>query len=190
MTVVLANNWWSLVLRGSLAILLGIIMLAWPGITVGALVILFGAYALVDGVVSIIGAVKASRSHERWGFLVAEGVVGIVAGLATFAWPAITVLVLVYLIGFWSIVTGAFEIAAAWRLRAHVSGELLLIFAGVISVIFGILLMTFPIAGALAIAIWVGVYALIFGVMLIGLGLRLRSWSRTSLGGSPALGIP
>jgi uncharacterized membrane protein HdeD (DUF308 family) len=115
-------------------------------------------------------------------------VVDILAGLATFAWPAITALVLIYLIGAWAVVTGAFEIAAAIRLRKHVTGEWMLALAGAASALFGIMLMAFPIAGALVIAIWVGVYALIFGGVLIGLGFRLRTWTR-GLGG-PAAPVP
>lgn len=189
MTLVLANNWWSLLLRGLLALLLGVLTLAWPGITVGALVLLFGAYAFLDGVMSIVGAVTASRGHQRWALLVAEGVVGILAAIATFAWPAITLLMLIYVIASWSIVTGVLEIMAAVRLRKSISGELFLALAGAASILFGIMLMSFPVAGALVIGIWVGVYALIFGAMLIGLGLRLRNWTRSSLGPA-ALGIP
>ncbi len=188
MTLVLANNWWSLVLRGLLALLLGLLTLAWPGITVGALVLLFGAFAFLNGVMSIVGALTASRGHERWGFLVAEGVVGILAGIVTFGWPAITLLMLIYVIASWSIVTGALEIAAGVRLRKSISGELFLALAGAASILFGILLMSFPVAGALVMGIWVGAYALIFGVVLIGLGLRLRTWTRSSLGPA-ALGI-
>jgi uncharacterized membrane protein HdeD (DUF308 family) len=178
MPLVLAKNWWSLVVRGLIAILWGILTLAWPGITVGALVILFGAYALIDGIVNIAGALRASKTHERWGVLVIEGLVGIAAALVTFAWPAITAIVLVYVVAAWAIVTGVFEIMAAIRLRKHISGEWLLALAGVASIVFGVLLMAAPLVGALVIAIWIGVYALIFGGMLVGLGLRLRSWSR------------
>jgi uncharacterized membrane protein HdeD (DUF308 family) len=190
MTLVLANNWWSLVVRGLFAILLGILTLALPGITVGALVLLFGAYAFIDGILSIVGAWKASKAHERWGILVLEGLVGIGAAVVTFAWPAITALVLVYIIAAWAIVTGIFELIAAVRLRKLISGEWLLALAGIASVIFGILLIASPVVGALVIAIWIGVYALIFGGMLVGLGLRLRSWSRTAGDVSPALGFP
>ncbi|MGI9073413.1 MAG: HdeD family acid-resistance protein [Bryobacteraceae bacterium] len=177
MPLVLANNWWSLVIRGLIAIVLGILTLLWPGITVGALVILFGAYAFIDGIVNIAGVGRASKTHERWGVLVIEGVIGIAAALVTFAWPAITAIVLVYVIAAWAIVTGIFEILAALRLRKHISGEWLLALAGVASIVFGVLLIAAPLVGALVIAIWIGVYELIFGGMLVGLGLRLRSWS-------------
>ena len=174
MPFVLAKNWWSLVIRGLAAILLGIVSLAMPGITVSLLVLLFGAYALVDGVVSFVGAWRASRIHGRWMALVLEGIAGLVAGLVTLAWPAITTVALIYIIGFWALVTGVLEISAPIRLRQHVAGEWLLGLAGVASVIFGIALMVYPLAGALVLAVWIGIYALIFGVMLVGLGLRLR----------------
>jgi uncharacterized membrane protein HdeD (DUF308 family) len=184
MTIAFVNNWWSLVIRGLVAILLGIITLAWPGITLGALVLLFGAYTLIDGIFSIAGAWHASRLHERWGALVFEGIAGIIAAAVTFAWPAITGLALVFIISAWAIVTGIFEIAAAVRLRRYIKGEWLLVLGGVASVIFGILLAVSPLLGALVLAIWLGVYALIFGSMLVGLGLRLRTWSQGFAGPS------
>ena len=188
-TIALATNWWSLVLRGLVAILLGIITLASPGITLGALVILFGAYSLIDGIFNIVGAFRASRAHERWGALVFEGIFGIVAGVLTFAWPAITTLALVFIVAAWAIVTGIFEIAAAVKLRKYIKGEWLLILGGIASVVFGVLLLLSPLAGALVLAIWLGVYALIFGGMLVGLGLRLRTWSHGFDTSSAALGV-
>src|SRR5438874_1276696 len=192
MTIALVNNWWSPVIRGLVAILLGIITLAWPGITLGALVLLFGAYALIDGIVSIAGAWRASKAHERWGVLVFEGVAGIIAAVITFAWPAITALALVFVIAAWAIVTGIFEIAAAVQLRKYIKGEWLLILGGIASVVFGILLAMSPLLGALVLAIWLGVYALIFGGMLVGLGLRLRTWSQGQelAGSSATVGFP
>jgi uncharacterized membrane protein HdeD (DUF308 family) len=184
MVIALVNNWWSPVIRGLVAILLGIIALAWPGITLGALVLLFGGYAFIDGIFSMVGAWRAVKSHERWGALVFEGVAGIIAAVVTIAWPAITALALVYVIAAWAIVTGIFEIAAAIRLRKYIKGEWLLVLGGVASVVFGILLAASPLLGALVIAIWLGVYALVFGVMLVGLGLRLRTWSQEFAGSS------
>lgn len=178
MTPQLAHSWWSLVLRGAVAILVGLITFVWPGITFGALVILFGAYAFIDGIVGLTGAFRASRAHERWGALLLEGVVGIIAALITIAWPAITALALIYVIAAWAIVTGVLEIMAAVQLRKYITGEWLLALSGVASIIFGILVMAVPLAGALIIALWVGVYAVIFGVLLIGLGFRLRNWSK------------
>jgi uncharacterized membrane protein HdeD (DUF308 family) len=178
MRLVLVHNWWSLVIRGSAAILFGLLSIAWPGVTVGALVLLFGVYALIDGIVALAGIRKASAEHQRWGALVVEGIVGILAALATFAWPAITAVVLIYMIAAWALITGVLEIAAAIQLRQHVSGELLLALAGLASIAFGVLLMIFPLTGALLLAVWLGVYCLFFGVTLILLGLRLRSHHR------------
>jgi uncharacterized membrane protein HdeD (DUF308 family) len=178
MTFVLAKNWWSLAIRGLVALIVGAIAFVWPGITLAALVILFGAYALIDGVVSLIGAWRASRAHERWGVLVLEGIAGIVASVIAILWPGITAYALVVVIAAWALVTGAFEIAAAVRLRKHISGEWLLALSGVVSILFGLLMIAFPLAGALAIAYMVGIYAFVFGLLLVALGFRLRSWSK------------
>lgn len=190
MTPTLAKNWWSLVLRGIAAILLGVITFLWPGITITALVFLFGGYALVDGVLSIAGAVRAAERRDRWGVLLIEGIVGIAAGFITMLWPAITALALVYVIAAWAIVTGAFEIAAAIRLRKVIRGEWLLALGGIASVVFGILMIIAPLAGALVIALWVGAYALVFGVVMVALGFKLRSWAKALPAGGPPLAAP
>jgi len=185
MRILIAKNWWSLVLRGLAAILLGFITVIWPGITLGALVLLFGAYALIDGVLSLVGAVRAAESHERWGVLLFEGLAGIVAGIVTFVWPAITALTLIYVIAAWALVTGVFEIVAAIRLRKYIPGEWMLGLSGLASLILGILMIAVPLAGALAIALWIGAYAFVFGTLLIVLGFRLRSWTKTATAGFP-----
>jgi len=179
MEVALARNWWSLVIRGLVAIALGIVTFAWPAITVAALVLVFGAYALVDGVVSIVGAWKAARAHERWVALIFEGIAGIITAAVTAIFPGLTALALVYLIAAWALVTGVLEIVAAVRLRQYVAHEWLLALSGVASLIFGFLAILLPLAGAVAIALGIGIYAFVFGVLLIGLGFRLRSWTRT-----------
>jgi uncharacterized membrane protein HdeD (DUF308 family) len=179
MRLALTRNWWSLVIRGILAILLGIITFAWPGITLAALVFLFGGYALLDGVLSIIGAVRAVEAHERWGALLIEGIVGLLAAAITVLFPPITALALVYVIAAWAIVTGIAEIVAAVRLRRYITGEWLLALGGIASLLFGILVAIVPLAGALVIALWIGAYALVFGVLLVILGFRLRNWDKT-----------
>jgi len=178
MPLLLAEHWWSPVLRGLVAIVVGVIALALPGITVGALVILFGAYALIDGIAAFIAAFRSSRAHERWGMLVLEGLAGIVTAAITIFWPPLTALVLVYLIGAWALVTGVLEVAAAIKLRQFIAGEWLLALSGIASLLFGILVLAMPLAGALAIAMLVGVYSLAFGFILVGFGIRLRSWSK------------
>jgi len=181
----IASNWWSLVIRGLVAIVFGFATFVWPGITVGALILLFGAYALVDGVVSLIGVFRASKAHERWGALLFEGLAGLAASAVTILMPGLTALALVYVIAAWALVTGVLEIAAAIRLRQNIAGEWLLGLAGVASILFGIVIAIFPLAGAVVIALWVGIYAVVFGVILVGLGFRLRHWKGSSPSGSP-----
>jgi uncharacterized membrane protein HdeD (DUF308 family) len=183
MSIALATNWWSLVVRGVAALLFGVLTIMWPGITLTALVFLFAAYALIDGIVNIAGMVKAIHRHDRWGVLLLEGIVGVAAAAVAVAWPAITAVALVYLIAAWAIVTGGFEVAAAVRLRKHVSGEWLLALSGIASLVFGILLMIAPLTGALVIALWIGAYALIFGALLVVLGFRLQRWGKAHTSG-------
>src|ERR1700728_993388 len=189
MRIALVTNWWSLVIRGVAAILFGIFTFVWPRITLTALVFLFAGYVLVDGVVSITGVVKAVHAHDRWGVLLLEGMAGIVAAAVTVLWPAITALALVYVIAAWATVTGVFEVAAAVRLRKHISGEVLLVLGGIASLLFGILLMIAPLAGALVIALWVGAYMLVSGALLVALGFRLRGWGKAIATG-PSVTVP
>jgi uncharacterized membrane protein HdeD (DUF308 family) len=171
----LVRHWWVLALRGILAILFAVIAFSRPGITVIALVWLWGAYAFVDGVFALIAAVRSAEQHQRWAMLLLEGISGIAAGIIAFAWTGITALVLVYLIAAWAIVTGIFEIAAAVRLRQMIEGEWLLGLSGVLSVLVGLLIAARPGAGLLAWVWIVGAYALLFGIVLLALAFRLRA---------------
>ena len=173
----LARNWWLLALRGLLALIFGLLALIWPAITLRVLVILFGAYALVDGLFRVITALKDSR--KRWGILLLEGVLGIALGILAFIWPDITALALLYLIAAWALVTGILEIMAAVWLRKELKGEWLLGLAGLASVVFGLLLVIWPGSGVLAIVWLIGAYAVVFGVLLIALAFRLRSWGKS-----------
>jgi uncharacterized membrane protein HdeD (DUF308 family) len=188
MALILATNWWSPLIRGLLAIVLAVVAFTLPGITFGAVVLLFGAYAFIDGVVSLMGAWRASQSHERWGALVFEGIAGIVAGAVTAFLPGITALVLVYIVAAWALVTGVLEIAAAIRLRKHIAGEWLLALGGVLSILFGLVVAVVPLAGAFAIAIYIGIYMMFFGVVMVTLAFRLRHWQRGS--GGSAIPLP
>lgn len=183
MAAVLATNWWALALRGAASILFGLLAFAIPGVTLAVIVWIFGAYALVDGILAIVAAVRAARGHQRWGAFVLEGAVGLAAGLITLFVPGLTLFFLVYMVGAWAIMTGVFEIAAAIRLRKHISGEFLLGLMGVLSIAFGIMIFAAPIAGAIVIAWWLGAYALIFGVLVLALAFRLRSMKGTLLAG-------
>jgi uncharacterized membrane protein HdeD (DUF308 family) len=162
-----------LVLRGVLAVLFGIAAFVWPEITLEALVILFGAFSLVEGVFNVASALMQREGY--WGLLLLEGVFGVLIGILTFAWPGITALVLLYLIAGWAIVTGVFEIFAAVQLRKQIEGEWLLGLGGLLSIIFGVLMALQPGSGALALVWLIGGYAVVFGVILIALGLRLRN---------------
>lgn len=169
----LTRNWWALALRGVAGILFGIITFVWPGISLAALVFLFGAYAFADGVLAIVTAVRR-RGADRWWLLLLQGIVGIGAGVVTWLWPGITALALLAVIAAWALMSGALQIAAAIRLRKVISGEWLLALGGVLSMALGVLLLVFPGPGALAVVIWIGAYAFVFGILLLALGFRLR----------------
>jgi uncharacterized membrane protein HdeD (DUF308 family) len=169
----LARYWWVLALRGVLAVLFGLFAFFIPGITLLSLVLLFGAYVLLDGIFDLVAATRSPSHH--WA-LVLEGIVGIIAGILTFLWPGITAMVLLYLIAFWAIFTGVLEIIAGIRLRQVLSDEIWLILMGVLSLLFGLFILIFPGAGALAVVYWIGAYALLFGIMLLALAFRLRSF--------------
>ena len=173
LTEVLSRNWWAILIRGIAAMLFGFLALIWPQGTLLVLVLLFGAYALVDGVFAIAAALRGTRPHGS-GWLLIEGGIGVIIGLVTFFVPAITGLVLLYFIAAWAILTGVAEIAQAILLRRSLSHEWLLIVSGALSVVLGVFLMIFPGAGALGLVWVIGLYALAFGALLIGLSLRLR----------------
>jgi uncharacterized membrane protein HdeD (DUF308 family) len=177
MALSLARNWWALALRGAAAIVFGLIALFWPPAAIVALVAIFGAYALVDGILNLVGAVRAGRSGQRWGALLFEGVVSVLVGILTLFFPAVTALALVLFVAAWSLVTGVAEVVAAIKLRKAIEGEWLLALTGILSIAFGILLFISPMFGAIAIAIWIGAYSIVFGALLVGLALRLRSWA-------------
>jgi uncharacterized membrane protein HdeD (DUF308 family) len=185
MSVLLAKNWWSLLIRGLVAILLGLTMVLWPGITLAAMVRMFFTYTLFDGLIGIAGAVRAAQAHERWWrALLIEGLTGVATAIITMAWTAITALTLIYVIATWAFLTGIFEIAAAFQLRQYIAGEWLLILSGVASFTLGTLIIALPLAGPPPIAAWIGAYGFISGALLIGLGFRLRSWTKTPADGS------
>jgi uncharacterized membrane protein HdeD (DUF308 family) len=172
----LGRNWWALALRGVAAILFGILAFAWPGITLFVLVLFFGAYMLVDGIFAIVAAVRAAGEEDRWWLLLIEGILGVLAGLVAFFWPGLTALALLYFIAAWAIVTGIMEIVAAIRLRQEIEGEWALGLSGLLSVIFGILLVVLPAPAGLLSLVWlVGAYAVATGVLLLILAFRVRS---------------
>ena len=162
-------HWWVVLLRGILAILFGLMAYAWPGLTIAVLVLLWGAYALVDGIFEVIAGVRG-----KWWGLVFLGLLGIAAGIVTFLWPGITALVLLWMIAIWAIVVGVLQIAAAIRLRKEVQGEWLWILSGVLTVLLGVVLILRPGAGALSVLWLIGAFAILWGVLLCILALKLK----------------
>lgn len=173
----LAKNWWALALRGVAAIVFGILAFAWPGITIVSLVILYGAYALVDGVFSIFAAIGGGTPAPRW-WLAVVGILGVLAGLIAFANPVLVGLYLLWFIGAWAIVSGVFEIIGAIRLRKEIDNEWMLILHGVFSVLFGIMLFAWPVTSALALIWVIGAYAVAAGVIMLVLAFRLKSHAK------------
>lgn len=186
----LADRWWVPVLRGAAAVIFGILTFIAPGASVFALVVLFGVYAIVNGVLLLGVTASVPAGVPRWGWLLFESIASIVAGVLALIWPAITAFVLLYVIAAWAIATGIGQVIAAVRLRKTIRREWLLGLMGVLSIAFGVLLAVFPGAGALAVVIWIGAYALVFGALLVALGLRLRSWGRSSVREAPPGAVP
>lgn len=175
----LADHWWILLVRGLLALVLGVLALLFPGAIAVALALLFGAYVLVDGVIAVVASLRMTHADGRWGWLLAEGVLGIAFGAAALAWPAISLLALVFVMGFWALLTGLVSITTAWRMRTLVRGEWFWVASGVLSVIFGIAVFLQPAAGALVLVWLFGIYAILFGIAFIGIALRLRALRTT-----------
>jgi uncharacterized membrane protein HdeD (DUF308 family) len=171
---VLAESWWAVGLRGILGIIFGLICLLTPGIAVGAFVLLFAAYMLVDGAFAITSGIRAARNAERWDLLILEGIVDLAAGVVAILWPAITLVALVWITAIWAIVSGALLLGAAFTLNLE-HGRWWLALGGIASIIFGILLVIEPFVGAVVLTLWIGAYALIFGGLLLMLAFRLHS---------------
>jgi uncharacterized membrane protein HdeD (DUF308 family) len=171
---VLARRWWAVGLRGILAIIFGLICLLTPGIAVGAFVIVFAAYMLVDGVFAIVSGIRAARGGESWVLLILEGVVYLAAGVIAILWPAITLVALVWIVAIWAIVSGALMLTAAFGLNLDY-GRWWLALGGIASTIFGILLIIEPFIGAVVLILWIGAYALVFGALLLVLAFQLNS---------------
>jgi uncharacterized membrane protein HdeD (DUF308 family) len=170
----LARNWWAIALRGAFAILFGLIALFMPGVTLTALILLFAAYMLVDGIFDIVAAVRAAAHGQRWGWLIFEGIVDLIAGVIAVIWPLITIIAFVLLMAAWAIVRGGLLTAAAFRVHAT-HGRWFMALAGIVSVVWGILLVIWPIVGAVVLTWWMGAYAIVFGILLLVLAFRLRA---------------
>ena len=175
---VVARNWWALLVRGILGIVVGIFAMLLPAVFFTVLVLCFGAWALVDGVMNIVTALRDARGERGWWMLLVSGLAGVLAGIAAFVAPAATALILLYVMAGWAVLTGVLEISAAVRLRREITGEWLLALSGGLSIAFGVLVMLAPVAGALAVVLVIGAYAFVSGLVLFALGIRLRVESR------------
>jgi uncharacterized membrane protein HdeD (DUF308 family) len=172
MPILYASHWWVWAVRGVLAVLFGILTLAVPSVTLAVLIIFFGVWAILDGLTHLI---VAARGSDHRGLHIVEGLIGLLAGVVALVWPLSTVIVLVYLIAAWAIFSGAARIALALQLRGSPSREWMIGLSGALGLLFGILLLFAPIAGALVIAIWIGIYAIVAGAVLLSLAFRMRA---------------
>ena len=173
-TIGLAKWWWTFIIRGVVAILFGVIALVFPPVAIGVLVGLFAAWALIDGANSLLTGIRTRGVDRSWWLEVLEGAISVAAGVIALVLPGIASDVLLLLIAAWAIVTGVVQIITAIRLRTVIAGEAWLALAGVASIMFGVVLLVFPTAGALSIAWLIASFAIVFGAFLVMLGWRLR----------------
>lgn len=173
----LHRSWWLLLLRGIAAVVFGVLTFAWPQISLLSLIIVYGAYALVDGVLAIIAAIRGGGIAPRW-WLALSGAAGVAAGVLAFVWPGLTALVLIYLIGFWSIMRGVLEIVGAIHLRKEIANEWTLAAAGILSVLFGLILVFAPGPGALGLLWLIAAWAILFGALMIFVAFRVRTLAK------------
>ncbi|WP_437654315.1 HdeD family acid-resistance protein [Sorangium sp. So ce1182] len=172
------DTWWLLALRGVAALGLGLLTLLLPGHSLGALVVVFGAYLVVESVIALAGAARCAQRGQRWRASAAHGLISLAGGIVALAWPGLSVLLLLYLLAAWAIVGGIRDIVVAVHFRHRFAGEWLLALAGVLAVALGVLVMALPSAGALALVLWVGAYATVLGATLLSSGLAMRAHQR------------
>lgn len=177
MALIFRNAWWSLLVRGIVAILFGIAALVWPQVTVTALTIMFGIFALVEGIAEIVGSVMSRKLHSRWWLLTLAGALGVVVGLIALFSPGITEVALLLLIGIWALIAGIFDIVDAIRLRRELEFEWLLVIRGIASILFGLAVFFRTDAGAIALVWLIGLYAIVIGGLLIALSIRFHRLS-------------
>jgi uncharacterized membrane protein HdeD (DUF308 family) len=183
-----ARDWWVFAIRGVAAILFGVLAFAWPEQTLQVLVILFGAYVLVDGVALLVALAQGDPLARRHAWAVGiMGVLGIAAGIVTFLWPSVTALSLLYIVAIWAIAMGLFQVVTAIALRRELDNELWMAFGGIASMVFGVLLIMFPGEGLISLVWLVGIWAIVFGVSSLGLAYRLFGIN-SSLRSRPAAG--
>jgi uncharacterized membrane protein HdeD (DUF308 family) len=166
------NLWWDMLLRGAIAIIFGLLIFFWPGLSIATFVLLFASFVFIDGVLLLLQAVTIKDG--RWWVRLVQGIVGIAAGIAAFVWPGLTALMLLYIIAFYLIFTGVLQVFGAIEMRKAIKGELLLIASGILSVIIGLLMFARPLTGAIALAQTIGIFAIAYGILIAILALKLR----------------
>jgi uncharacterized membrane protein HdeD (DUF308 family) len=174
----LAANWRALALRGLVALLFGLVVLFWPGLVLAVLAVLFGIYALVDGAITFVPALRSSDRDAQRSLPLAEGVVGIIAGLVALLWPGLSASGLVYVIAGWAVATGVLKILSAIALRAEVENGWLLAGSGALSVLFGTVLVVLARSDLPFLAPFIGVFAVVVGLDLVVFAFRLRERGR------------
>lgn len=178
----LARGWWLLLLRGIAAIVFGILSWLQPQVSLAVLIIFFGAYTLVDGALGIWTAFANRSDNEHWWVLLLWGLLGLAVGLLTLFAPGLVAVALLFYIAIWAIATGVLQIIAAIRLRKEISGEWLLGLAGLVSIVFGFVLVAQPGLGLLTLVWLVASYAVVFGMVLVALALKARKFARQTAG--------
>ena len=178
MLELMSRYWWALILRGLAAVIFSVLTFVLPGVTLQVLILMFGAYMLVDGVFRVAAALGGRRSSSHWGLMLLHGLLGIGLGIFTWIAPGVTAVALLVYIAIWAVITGVLEIVAAIRLRHEIRGELWLGLGGLLSIAFGAMVLLFPLAGALSMVWMLAGYAMAFGVSMVVLGVRLRRMAR------------
>ena len=171
----LHQNWWLVLLQGVLSVVLGVLALAKPGVTLSALILLWGLFALLNGVGDVFHAIGAAASHRSWGWQLAGGLVGILAGLAILRWPGLSALVVLYLVALWALMMGIVRLVGALADHEALPHAWLVALAGVVSMLFGIAMFAWPGVGLLTLVYLVGIYAIVYGVIACVIAFRLHS---------------
>jgi uncharacterized membrane protein HdeD (DUF308 family) len=174
----LSRFWWMIMIRGVLAVAFGIILFAWPGVSLASLMLIFGIFALADGFGNVVNAIGGRREHENWWVLLVAGLAGMALGVLTLANPGGTALVILFYIAIWVIATGLLQIVTAIRLRKEIEGEFWMMLGGLVSVAVGIALVARPVEGVLAIIWLIAAYAIVFGALQIMLALKARGFAK------------
>lgn len=176
--------WWVFLLRAIVAIVFGILAIVFPGLTILTLATLFGVYSLFDGISSVVVSFSSRLQDSQWWVHLIEGIVGVIVGILVLTYPDIAALALIFMIAAWAVITGIIEVIAAIHLRKEIENELWLGLGGLISIVFGVIIFRFPMAGVQAIGVVVGIYAIVFGAIFGMLAFRIRNYTKATQSGA------